>query len=44
MPPKGSKIGQRVERESSVDKTEEYQDFMKKLADYHEKRGYVSPC
>ncbi|KAI5199618.1 hypothetical protein E4T39_06135 [Aureobasidium subglaciale] len=39
MPPKGSKIGQRVERESSIEKTDEYEKFMEELAAYHEKRG-----
>lgn len=37
MPPK--KVGQRVDRESSIEKTEEYEDFLKELAAYHEKRG-----
>lgn len=41
MPPKGSKFGQRVERESSIEKTEEYENFLKELAIYHEQRGYV---
>ncbi|THW92751.1 hypothetical protein D6D15_02888 [Aureobasidium pullulans] len=39
MPPKGSKFGQRVERESSIEKTEEYENFLKELAVYHEQRG-----
>lgn len=37
MPPK--KVGQRVDRESSIEKTEEYEEFLKELAAYHEKRG-----
>lgn len=37
MPPKGSKI--RFDRESSIEHTEEYDEFIKKLTEYHEKRG-----
>ncbi|KAI4722578.1 hypothetical protein E4T48_01148 [Aureobasidium sp. EXF-10727] len=37
MPPK--KSGQRADRESSIEKTEEYDNFLKELAVYHEKRG-----
>ncbi|KAF4548093.1 ARid/BRIGHT DNA-binding domain-containing protein 2 [Elsinoe fawcettii] len=40
MPPKGGKIG-RFDRESSIEHTTEYDDFIKKLEDYHEKRGTI---
>lgn len=38
MPPKGSKIA-RFERESSIEHTPEYDEFIAKLTAYHEKRG-----
>ena len=40
MPPKGAKVA-RFERDSSVEHTDEYDEFIAKLAEYHEKRGYV---
>lgn len=42
MPPKGStKLQTPSNRESSIDKTSEYEDFMRILTEYHEKRGCV---
>ncbi|KAF2153151.1 hypothetical protein K461DRAFT_320851 [Myriangium duriaei CBS 260.36] len=38
MPPKGAKIA-RFERESSIEHTPEYDEFIAKLTEYHEKRG-----
>jgi len=28
----------------SIERTSEYEDFMKELAEFHEKRGYVTCC
>jgi hypothetical protein len=36
MPPKGSKL---TPRESSVERTEELEAFLEKLAAFHQKRG-----
>ncbi|KAF2223452.1 hypothetical protein BDZ85DRAFT_261605 [Elsinoe ampelina] len=38
MAPKGPKMG-RFDRESSIEHTPEYDEFIKKLEEYHEKRG-----
>jgi len=40
MPPKGSKIAQ-PRGEPTWEKTPEYEEFIKKLRDFHEKRGYA---
>lgn len=42
MPPKGSKLNTPVKQESTIEHTPEYDAFMAKLAEYHEKRGYVA--
>jgi len=39
MPPKGFKLGDRPRREPSFERTPEYEEFMKKLKEFHEKRG-----
>lgn len=39
MPPKGSKMATPVKRESSIERYAEYDEFLKTLAEYHEKRG-----
>lgn len=40
MPPKGSKINTGREP-SNIERTPEYEGFIKKLEDYHAKRGSV---
>lgn len=40
MPPKGSKIAQ-PRGEPTWEKTPEYEEFIKKLREFHEKRGYA---
>lgn len=42
MPPKGAtKAAGFVKREPSIERTTEYDEFIKTLGEYHEKRGYV---
>lgn len=41
MPPKGSKLGHQRPAVNVIEKTPEYEEFVKKLEQYHEKRGYV---
>lgn len=40
MPPKGVKLA-RFDRESSIEHTPEYDEFIEKLEEYHKNRGYV---